>query len=95
MYLKKNTVWVIGIVGVLAVYGGFRFLSAQNDAGSAPVITFEEDNLEVSVKATTEDLLAGVHAEDAEDGNLDEDIVVDTISAFDEDKNPDRDLCGV
>lgn len=87
MYLKKNTVWVIGIVGVLAVYGGFRFLSAQNDAGSAPVITFEEDNLEVSVKATTEDLLAGVHAEDAEDGNLDEDIVVDTISAFDEDKN--------
>ena len=75
MYLKKNTVWVIGIVGVLAVYGGFRFLSAQNDAGSAPVITFEEDNLEVSVKATTEDLLAGVHAEDAEDGNLDEDIV--------------------
>ena len=87
MYLKKNTVWVIGIVGVLVVYGGFRFLSAQNDAGSAPVITFEEDNLEVSVKATTEDLLAGVHAEDAEDGNLDEDIVVDTISAFDEDKN--------
>lgn len=49
---------------------------------SRPVITCDADEIEVSVEYTEEQLREGVHAEDAEDGDLTDEIIVGEISQF-------------
>ncbi len=49
---------------------------------TAPVITAESDELEVSVAATDEDLLAGMRATDNVDGDITDSLVVASKSKF-------------
>lgn len=83
----KKKIWIAAVFLLIAMYAGFIFLISQKNSGEKPVISFDEDNLEVSVKDGEEVLLQGVHAFDQEDGNIDQEIVVDSISKFDEENN--------
>ena len=83
----KNKIWIAVVFLLIAMYAGFIFLISQKNSGEKPVISFDEDNLEVSVKDGDEVLLKGVHAFDQEDGNLDQEIVIDSISKFDDDND--------
>lgn len=69
------------------MYVGLIFLISHKKSREKPVISFDENNLEVGVKNGEEVLLKGVHAFDQEDGNLDQKIVEDSISKFDEENN--------
>ena len=51
-----------------------------------PVITVDGDVLEVSVKATNEDLLSGVKAVDEKDGDISDRLLVESIGRFSEDR---------
>lgn len=52
----------------------------SNDA--VPVITFDTERIIVGLSPTDEELLEGVHAEDAEDGDLSDSVIVESISHF-------------
>lgn len=61
----------------------FIYINELSDSkDSAPVITLETDVLEVSVNATEQDLLKGVTAFDKEDGDLTNEIIIESISMF-------------
>lgn len=47
-----------------------------------PVITLEDEMIEVSIKATDEDLLKGVSAYDEKDKDLTDQIIVESVSRF-------------
>ena len=49
-----------------------------------PVITIEEEMIEVSLKSTDEELLKGVTAHDEKDGDLTDKIIIESISRFKE-----------
>lgn len=49
-----------------------------------PAITVEEESIEVSLKATDEELLKGVTAHDEKDGDLTDKIIIESISRFTE-----------
>ncbi len=55
-----------------------------------PVITVSDEVLEVSIKATNEDLLAGVSAYDEKDKDLTDRIIVESVSRF-----TDKGVCKV
>ncbi|WP_295213142.1 hypothetical protein [Ruminococcus sp.] len=57
--------------------------AAQDEKG--PVITFESDTIEVSVKDGDSALLKGVSAQDDKDGNVSDSLIVENISDFDKD----------
>lgn len=58
------------------------------DTGEAPSITFNQQRIEISVKAPPSDLLEGVKAIDREDGDLSQEVFIESLSPFDE--NQDR-----
>ena len=53
-----------------------------NSRDIPPVISLASDELHVSVNATDEDLLVGVSAMDAEDGDLSSRVIVESVSRF-------------
>lgn len=53
---------------------------------TVPVISIEQDVLEVSVKATEEDLLRGVKAIDEKDGDISDRLLIESIGRFSEDR---------
>lgn len=55
-----------------------------NEDKTIPVITVEEELLEVSLKATDEEMLKGVTAHDEKDGDLTDHIIIESISGFTE-----------
>lgn len=84
---KKTKLWCITMCSIALIYTGFLFVYSTNDQGEAPMITFDNHSLQISVNADTNLLLVDVHAKDKEDGNLTKDVVIDSISPFDEFKN--------
>ncbi len=60
-------------------YLWYSRVSAKNDA---PIITCASKELHVNVDATKEDLLTGVTAMDAEDGDLTSKVLIGSVSAF-------------
>ena len=61
------------------------FVSEKINADKTiPVITVEEELVEVSLKATDEEILKGVTAHDEKDGDLTEKIIIESISGFTE-----------
>lgn len=61
------------------------FLSEKiNTDKTIPVITVEEEVVEVSLKATDEEILKGVTAHDEKDGDLTDKIIIESISRFTE-----------
>lgn len=55
-----------------------------NEDKTIPVITVEEEVVEVSLKATDEEILRGVTAHDEKDGDLTDKIIIESISRFTE-----------
>ncbi len=75
------------IVVFVAVFAAFGFYFVRDEIladKTVPVITVEEETLEVSIKATNEDLLKGVTAYDEKDKDLTDKVVVESISRFGE-----------
>lgn len=84
---KRNKLWILQLLIIIAVYAIFLVWDKINDQGEAPVISFDQELVEVSVSASEADLLNGVSAYDEEDGDITSEIVVDSLSAFDANEN--------
>lgn len=65
-----------------AVFGMNQYLAYKDRDKIAPVIKIDEDVLHLSVKATDDDLLKGVTAEDDRDGNVNSTLVIAGKSNF-------------
>ncbi|MDO4617450.1 MAG: hypothetical protein Q4B03_08340 [Lachnospiraceae bacterium] len=65
-----------------AFYGYTEMMERNKPADTAPEITCDEDILEITCEYTDEDLLEGIYAGDAEDGDLMDQVIVGQISPF-------------
>ena len=83
MRLLRIVITVIFLV-TLAAFALFWYRAEIQADKTVPVITVETDLLEVSPKATEKDLLAGVTAYDEKDGDLTDQVIVESISKFSE-----------
>lgn len=72
---------VVFVASVMAFLAYLMHLRAR-ESNRAPIITCATPELHVSVNAAKEDLLAGVTAMDAEDGDLTSKVLVGSISSF-------------
>lgn len=63
-------------------YAGLRWYHEQNLDDTAPVITCDQESIEISVEDPEEKLLEGVTASDNKDGDLTGDIIVESMSHF-------------
>lgn len=82
--MRRRLSTVLIVLTALSVIGlgVYRFLSVRSTSGAAPVISFEYDVLEVTTKATDDELLLGVTAEDAEDGDVTDSLLVEASTHF-------------
>ena len=82
--MRKRISIVLIVLTVLSVVGVgvYRFLVARSTGGEAPVITFEGNTLEVTTGAIEPELLQGVTATDAEDGDVTDSLIVETSTHF-------------
>ena len=85
--MKKNIRFILVFILLIGLYAAFLFWADRTEGtGELPVITVPDTVLEVSVSATDEDLLEGVTASDVEDGDLTSRVFVESISAFDQNR---------
>ena len=84
--MKRRAVSVILMLLLAVGYGTFLHYYEEEDTNQAPQIRFDDNHLELSVNDDENRLLEGVHAEDAEDGDLTAEVIIDSISAFDSQK---------
>ena len=85
--MKRNRrKWLIISLSLLMITAVVFFLyllyDRVNSRDIPPVISLASDELHVSVNATDEDLLVGVSAMDAEDGDLSSRVIVESVSRF-------------
>lgn len=83
MRLLRLAITVI-FAATVVVFCRYWYLSRIKADRTYPVISIENDTIEVSLKATDEELLAGVTAYDEKDGDLTDRIIVESISKFTE-----------
>lgn len=73
-------------IGLFAMAIGLFVLSEvqerMDEDPHSPVITCDTDEIEIPVDYTREQLMEGVHAEDQEDGDLTDEIIVGEFSQF-------------
>jgi hypothetical protein len=84
--MKRRVVSVILMLLLAVGYGAFLHFFEEEDTNQPPQIRFDTNHLELSVNDDEGRLLEGVHAEDAEDGDLTTEIIIDSISQFDSQK---------
>ena len=84
--MKRRVASVILMLLLAAGYGTFLHFYEEEDTNQAPSIQFDTKHLELSVNDDESRLLEGVRANDAEDGDLTDEIIVDSISTFDNQK---------
>lgn len=84
----RKTIEFLAVVAIVWCLFGVVILLFQGSGtvGSKPSISAPQDVLEVSVKDKEDVLLEDVTAEDAEDGNLNTSVFVESISPFDEEQ---------
>ena len=70
---------IILFVIAAAAFGLVRFQQHLTDT-SGPVITMEQDSITVSAEAEESDLLAGITAEDRTDGDVTQNLMVESMS---------------
>lgn len=79
--IPKFMLLEICLIAVITVCIGVFYIYNHLDAhNQAPVITIADGTNEFSVSATEEDFLLGVSAEDDEDGNVTDSIIIESIS---------------
>lgn len=79
----KNIFWFGGVICLIGGYLFFLNYYHHIDTGEAPSITFNQQRIEISVKSPQSALLDGVKAIDKEDGDLSQEIFIESISPFD------------
>ena len=86
--MRKGIAIILIVLTVLSVagLGVYRYLAARSVSGEAPVITFDSETLEVTTGAIEAELLQGVTATDAEDGDVTDSVLVETSTHFVSDK---------
>ena len=83
--MKKQMKYIFFIMIFLMFYGVFLFVETRvQDNGKSPVITVPDSTLMTSVTANDSALLADVSALDIEDGNISDNVYIESISPFDE-----------
>ncbi len=81
--MKKFRILVLAVSAAVIAVFLFRAVRDRITSDStAPVITADEDYLEISVSATEEDLLAGMQATDNLDGDVTDTLVVVSKTKF-------------
>jgi hypothetical protein len=81
MRIMRISVLVLFILTLVAFLGVFTFQKKAED-NTIPVITMEQDFIEVKCNATNEDFLKGVSATDEKDGDLTSEVIVESVSRF-------------
>ncbi len=81
MRVMRISVAIITVLTTIAFAAVFVTTKIRTDK-TIPVITVEDGILEVSVKATEDDLLAGVKAVDGKDGDISDRLLVESIGKF-------------
>ncbi len=83
--MRKIRLAVVGIFLLsLIAFIIFNIVNKVTTDSTPPVITSESDTVTVSVAAEDSELLAGVTAKDAEDGDLTDKVVISSMSNFTE-----------
>ena len=77
----RISVTVLFILTLIAFFTVFVF-QKKNEDNTIPEITIENDFIEVKCDATNEDFLKGVKATDEKDGDLTDDVIVESVSRF-------------
>lgn len=82
--MKKLTAIILSVLMVLSVGGLVVYVFHQRtvNGGEAPVIEFADDVLQVPTTATEAELLQGVTATDAEDGDVTDSVLIESVSRF-------------
>ncbi len=81
--MKRSHLIIIILFFISVVLFGFtQVREYMKNAGSAPEISMDTATLEVSVNAADEELLAGLKAWDEEDGDLTDQLLVESFSRF-------------
>ena len=82
--MRKRTTIIMLVLTVLSVVGliAYRIFARVSTGGQAPVISFDQKVLEVMTNATEDELLLGVTATDAEDGDVTDSLLVETSTNF-------------
>ncbi len=81
--MKRSYLIIIVLFFISAILFGFTQVHEyMKNAGSPPEISMDTATLEVSVNATDEELLAGPTAYDPEDGDLTDQLLVESFSRF-------------
>ena len=83
MRLLRIIILVLFVAAVVLFARDWYLYEIKADK-TLPVITIDNDMLEVSINATNEDLLQGVTAHDDKDGDLTDRVIVESISKFTE-----------
>lgn len=81
--MKRFKTFCIGLLAVsvtAACRTMFSRLMIQNDAG--PVLTYSNDVKDVSINDDDATLLSGITAQDAQDGDVTDSLVIEQLSAF-------------
>ena len=83
--MRKRVEYGIVLLIICCAYAAVLiFTQERQSSGNAPTISAPQEVLEVSVQDYEEALLAGVSASDEEDGELSEDVFIESMSEFDE-----------
>lgn len=83
MRILRNSVLILFIV-VSIIFSVFFVFQKKNEDDTIPVITIENDFIEVKCNATEKSLLKGVTASDEKDGDLTDQVIVESVSRFTE-----------
>lgn len=87
MKSKKNIKYGFILIVLIALYIAFIVITGLlDDKGKEPEITAPSSVLEVSVEDKEDVLLNGIKANDDEDGNISDKVFIESISAFDDNK---------
>ncbi len=73
---------IVVFIAVTAVFGYTYITNLMSTDTTLPVITLEDDVLELSVSAKDSDFLDGVTAFDEKDGDLTSKLIVESVSTF-------------
>ena len=79
---KRIILAIVALVAVTIGFLAYLLYLKVSSRNAAPVIVCVTDEISVSVDATDADLLIGVSAMDAEDGDITHKIVIESISAI-------------
>jgi CTP:phosphocholine cytidylyltransferase-like protein len=77
-----RVVAILLFVVTTALYVYFSVTEKLKTDNTVPVITLEEDVLEVGINATNAELLKGVTAFDEKDGDITDRVIVESLSNF-------------